>query len=141
MAAVVVGAGAVVVVVGTVVVVGGGAVVVVVAGVVVVVAGAVAVVVVVSAANSAVGISSAIPNTTSATAARDAGLHALTPLEYQSVRKKVQPVAARRFLCVRISLMIRSSLGSVEESTWLIPAAIAGCTAAIRSCIAWATAR
>ena len=49
--------------------------------------------------------------------------------------------AATRLRWVRISLMIRSRRGSVEESTWVIAAAIAGWTAAIRSCIAWATAR
>ena len=37
--------------------------------------------------------------------------------------------------------MIRSRRGSVDESTCFMPAAIAGWTLAIRSCMAWATAR
>ena len=49
--------------------------------------------------------------------------------------------AAPRLRWVRISLMIRSRRGSAEVSTWLIAAATPGWTAAIRSCIAWATAR
>ena len=49
--------------------------------------------------------------------------------------------ACARFRWVRISLMIRSRRGSWEVSTWLIAAATAGWIAAIRSCIAWATAR
>jgi hypothetical protein len=61
---------------------------------------------------------------------------------YGPVSVKVQPRAAvRRFLWVRISLRMRSSRGSREESTWVIAAAIAGWTSAIRSYIAWATAR
>jgi hypothetical protein len=37
--------------------------------------------------------------------------------------------------------MIRSNRGSEVESTWRIAAPIAGWTALICSCIAWATAR
>ena len=42
---------------------------------------------------------------------------------------------------VRISLRIRSRRGSRERSMWVIASATVGCTAAIRSCIACATAR
>jgi hypothetical protein len=61
---------------------------------------------------------------------------------YGPVSVQVQPRAAvRRFRCVRISLRMRSSRGSREESTWVIVAAIAGWTSAIRSYMACATAR
>jgi hypothetical protein len=47
----------------------------------------------------------------------------------------------RRRRWLRISLSTRSNRGSCERSTCFIASATAGCTVAIRSCIAWATAR